>query len=458
MPSRVVSSWGNVIRGEHALFRLKSRRDRFPDIAPTSSVLPFGNGRSYGDSCLNLGGGLLQTRSLDRFIGFDRESGVLACEPGVLLADILQLAVPAGWFLPVVPGTQYVTVGGAIANNVHGKNHHAAGTFGRHVRRFELLRSTGERLVCSPDQNPAWFSATVGGLGLTGVITSAELQLRRITSPWMDVESIRFANLDEFFRLSEESDRDFEYTVSWIDCLARGRSLGRGLLQRANHAQQDPRAAEPRAARLAVPFMPPVSLVNPVSLRLFNTFHYHRQRSQVARSAEYYQSFFFPLDGIQNWNRLYGPRGFYQYQCVVPTVWARKSTGALLEAIAGSGLGSFLAVLKRCGSLDSPGMLSFPLPGVTLALDFPNTGAPLGRLFDHLDQIVSAAGGRLYPAKDGRMPRALFQSGYPRWREFSEYIDPKCSSTFWRRVGEDPPVHTGGPARVRVQAAVEDRA
>ena len=441
MVSRVISSWGNVIHAPHVLYGLHSRYDRFP-AAPGTSLLPFGNGRSYGDSCLNVGGALLQARSLDRFISFDREAGVLACEAGVLLSEILDVVVPAGWFLPAVPGTCYVTVGGAIANDVHGKNHHQAGTFGCHVRRLELLRSSGDRLVCSQAENPEWFAATVGGLGLTGVVTWAELQLRRVSGPCLDVESIRFGNLDEFFSLSEESERAAEYTVSWIDCLGRGRHLGRGIFQRANHAAEVVSApaagAPPRPARkLSVPFPLPFSAVNAVSLRIFNTLYYHKQGSRQKRSREYYRSFFFPLDNILHWNRLYGPRGFYQYQCVIPTPAARESTAALLETIARSGQGSFLAVLKRFGAVRSPGMLSFPREGVTLALDFPNNGPRLERLFEALDRIVSGAGGTLYPAKDGRMPGELFRGGYPRWQEFSQYIDPACSSSFWRRVTEN---------------------
>ena len=436
MASRVVSSWGNVIHAPHALYDLRARDDRFPQVAAPSKVLPFGNGRSYGDSCLNVGGALLQTRALDRFIAFDRDTGVLACEAGVLLADILRLVVPQGWFLAAVPGTCYVTVGGAIANDVHGKNHHREGTFGRHVRQLELLRSNGTRTVCSPAENPAWFAATVGGLGLTGVITWAELQLRRIPGPWLDVESVRFANVGEFFALSEESERNFEYTVAWIDCLSRGKRLGRGILQRANHGQEQPRAVAPAERNRSVPFPPPVSLVNGLSLRVFNTFHYHRQLARQRRTRDYFRSFFFPLDGLLHWNRLYGPKGFYQYQCVVPTPHAREATVELLETIARSGQGSFLAVLKGFGSVASPGMLSFPRPGITLALDFPNKGLALERLFESLDSILTTAGGALYPAKDGRMPGTLFRAGYPRWQEFSEYIDPACSSSFWRRVTE----------------------
>jgi FAD/FMN-containing dehydrogenase len=435
--TQIVTSWGNVIHAEHVLLRLHSRLDPFPDTPPLQSILPYGNGRSYGDSCLNVGGALLQTRSLDRFISFDTNTGVLACESGTLLADILHLAVPAGWFLPVTPGTRLVTVGGAIANDVHGKNHHRTGTFAQCVRRMELVRSDGQRLSCSSSENPEWFAATAGGLGLTGLITCAEIQLRRIPGPLMEVETIRFGNLDEFLAVCAESDRDFEYTVAWIDCLGRGRQLGRGLLQRANHAPTPPgmkRVRLPR--RLNVPFTPPFSLVNNVTLRVFNTLYYHRQLRKRSRGIQHYESFFYPLDGILRWNRLYGPRGLYQYQCMVPQAGGRDAVAALLDTIARSGQGSFLAVLKVFGSVRSPGLLSFPGEGITLALDFPNRGERLEELFLQLDAIVRGAGGRLYPAKDGRMPGAMFRSGYPRWSEFARFIDPRSSSSFWRRVTE----------------------
>jgi FAD/FMN-containing dehydrogenase len=436
MPSQMVTSWGNVIRAEHVVFQLDSRYDSFPAIGPGESVLPYGNGRSYGDSCLNAGAGLLQTRSLDRFISFDPHTGVLCCEAGVLLDEILRLTQPMGWFVPVTPGTCFVTVGGAIANDVHGKNHHGAGTFARHVRRMELLRSDGRRILCSATEEPEWFAATAGGLGLTGVVTWAEIQLRRIPGPLMDVETIRFANLDEFLALCAESDRDFEYTVAWVDCLGRGKQLGRGLLQRANHAPGNVGTARPRS-RLSVPFTPPFSLVNAASLRVFNTLYYHLPPGARRRATTHFASFFYPLDGILHWNRLYGPDGLYQYQCVVPVAAGSDATAALLQAIANSGLGSFLAVLKLFGPVKSPGLLSFPQEGITLALDFPNRGERPQRLFVELDSIVRNAGGRLYPAKDGRMPGSLFRSGYPLWPEFARFIDPRCSSTFWRRVMED---------------------
>jgi FAD/FMN-containing dehydrogenase len=431
-----ISSWGNVVRAEHSVFGLQSRYDAFPELDSVPTVLPYGNGRSYGDSCLNVGAGLLKTRGLDRFIQFDAQTGVLACEAGTLLAEILDRFVPEGWFLPVTPGTCFVTVGGAIANDVHGKNHHTAGTFIRHVRRMELLRSDGQRILCSETQQPEWFAATAAGLGLTGVVTWAELQLRRIPGRHMDVETIRFTNLDEFLRLTSESDREFEYTVAWVDCLGRGKQLGRGLLQRANHAQSPAGETLRRQRRLTVPFMPPFSLINAASLRAFNTAYYNLPPASPRRALVGFESFFYPLDGILHWNRLYGPHGFFQYQCVIPSAEGRDATAALLEAIGRSGMGSFLAVLKVFGSIGSPGLLSFPQPGITLALDFPNRGAPLEQLFGTLDSIVRDAHGRLYPAKDGRMPASLFRSGFPQWREFSRFVDPRCSSSFWRRVME----------------------
>jgi FAD/FMN-containing dehydrogenase len=437
MSLQSISSWGNVFPSEHEVFRLGSRHDAFPDIASCTSILPYGNGRSYGDSCLNVGAAVLVTRSLDRFIAFDVNNGILTCESGVLLADILRFAVPRGWFVPVTPGTWFVTVGGAIANDVHGKNHHLAGTFSRHIHSFELLRSDGTRRLCTPDNNADWFAATAGGLGLTGVITWAQIQLRRIPGPVMNVESIRFGNLDEFMALCADSDRDYEYTVAWVDCLGTGKNRGRGIFQRANHAQLQ--APEPaRGRRLAVPFTPPFSLVNFVTLRLMNTAYYRRQLAQRKRHLQRYESFFYPLDNVLHWNRAYGPRGFYQYQCVIPTESGRDAVAALLEAIARSGQGSFLAVLKVFGAARSPGLLSFPRAGITLALDFPNRGERLEKLFKSLDSIVQTAGGRLYPAKDGRMPGTLFRSGYPRWEEFARFIDPRCSSSFWRRVMATP--------------------
>lgn len=433
----MVTSWGRVQGFKHEVLGLHSRFAALPELPDSMPhILPYGNGRSYGDSCLNAGGALLKTRQLDRFIAFDPVAGVLACESGVLLDDILQLIVPQGWFLPVTPGTRFVTIGGAIANDVHGKNHHWAGTFGMHVRRFELLRSDGQRLLCSRTENADWFAATVGGLGLTGLITWAEIQLRRIGSPWMHVETIRYQTLGDFFELCSESDRDYEYTVSWVDCAGKGKNLGRGLFMRANHASAIAAPGKHCSRMRKLPFSPPVSLVNSLSLKAFNTLYYHKQASRRSHAIQHYEQFFYPLDGILEWNKLYGPHGFYQYQCVIPMAASHDASGQLLQEIGKSGMGSFLAVLKLCGPSISPGRLSFPQRGVSLALDFPNRGESLYRLFSRLDAIVREAGGRIYPAKDGRMPSELFRTGYPQWKAFTQFIDPRFSSNFWRRVTE----------------------
>lgn len=431
--STIGQSWGRYPAAQHHIVPMVDVRQPLPKFDGTA--LPYGNGRSYGDSCQNPDGTLLYTRGLDRFIAFDPIEGVLRCETGITLAEILDLVVPQGWFLAVTPGTRYVTIGGAIANDVHGKNHHRAGSFGHHINRFELLRSDGERIECIPGDPRGLFKATVGGLGLTGMVTWAELQLKRIPGPWIETESIRFDRLSDFFVLSQESSVSHEYTVAWIDCLARGKSLGRGHFLRGGHAsclsELRPTAS---SSKLAIPMMPPVSLVNKLTLRPFNFLYYHRQRQRRQRMTVHYEPYFYPLDGVRNWNRMYGPRGFLQHQCVLPPASARDAVAELLQEIGRCRSGSFLAVLKEFGNLPSLGMLSFPRPGTTLALDFPNTGPEVFALLDRLDLIVDAAGGAVYPAKDARMSGAHFRKAFPAWERFQVHIDPRFSSGFWRRV------------------------
>jgi len=397
-------------------------------------VLAHGNGRSYGDSCLNDGGRLIMARQLDRVLSFDRESGLVTCEAGVLLDDLLKLAVPAGWFPPVTPGTCFVTIGGALANDVHGKNHHRAGTFGRHVRAFELIRSNGERLTCAPDINAALFAATIGGMGLTGLITQVTLQLMPVASAEMMQETIPFDGLDAFFAIAAQSDATHDYTVAWIDALAGGSGLGRGVFFRANHAPASRQPPSRPRRSLPFPVRPPIPLINGVTLRAFNLLY----RAMQPRSAEprriAYRPFFYPLDRVRNWNRAYGPGGLRQFQCAIPMAHARDGVEEMLRRTQAAGEASFLTVLKLFGDVPSPGMMSFPLAGATLTLDFPNRGARTERLLDQLDAIALAAGGRVNPYKDARMSRATFEASFPRWRDFAAHIDPGFSSSFWRRV------------------------
>lgn len=428
----MVLPWNNWPRVEHR--QLLSIHDKSVALPQgEGAMLAYGNGRSYGDVCLNEGGRLLMTRGMNRFMAFDRLTGRLCCESGVLLKEILELVVPQGWFLPVTPGTRFVTVGGAIANDVHGKNHHQAGTFGHHVIKLELLRSDGQRIVCGPDESPEWFSATVGGLGLTGVITWAELQLMPIANAFMWVESRRFSNLDEFWAINEDAEHRWPYTVAWIDCLSGGKGSARGIFNSGTHAPAQERLPCFREKARRVPFTPSFSLINSLSLRAFNALYY-RQPIKARPTMKHYAPYFYPLDGLLEWNRIYGCQGFFQYQCVLPPEASREGVAQLLQRIGASGQGSFLAVLKTFGAKHSLGLLSFPRPGATLALDFPNLGESTHHLFRELDAVVRDAGGALYPAKDARMPPDLFRAGYPLWEKFSAFVDPGFSSSFWRRV------------------------
>ncbi len=432
-------SWGRVLKYQHEIRRLFWLTDDLPFLGMTEkSVLPFAYGRSYGDVCLNKDGILLDTTGLNRFKAFDADRGILSCEAGVSLADILDLIVPLGWFLPVTPGTKFVSVGGAIANDVHGKNHHVVGTFGNHVLRFELFRSDGKRYLCSPEENVELFEATIGGMGLTGLITWAEIQLKPIHSVNMDVENIKFYNLEEFFSISKESDEKFEYTVAWLDCLTRGEAMGRGIFMRGNHTPGSSMSLRRKAEavkkpKFSVPFAAPNLLLNRLTMQTFNNLYFRKQLSKVTKSKIHYDPFFYPLDAVGGWNKLYGNRGFFQYQFVLPEKNAH-GLKEILQLITESGMGSLLAVLKKCGAKTSRGLISFPMEGVTLALDFPNNGLKTRELLRHLDKKVLEFGGRTNPSKDATTDASYFQEFYPQWKQFSKYCDPKFSSSFWRRV------------------------
>jgi FAD/FMN-containing dehydrogenase len=415
-------SWGRAIASTPAYVCTYS----FPPSALPDSglLLPYGLGRSYGDVCLNNGHTLLDTARMDHFRRFDAESGILECEAGTSLDAILRAAVPRGWFLPVTPGTKFVTVGGCIANDVHGKNHHRAGTFGRHVRSLQLRRSDGTLLRCSPDENAEMFSATIGGLGLTGLIVSAEIALKKIESPSILAEKIPFRTLAEFDELSRSADATHDYSVAWFDSF--GGREPRGIFFRGNHAAagETHRAREPHhlPVKLFSPFL------MPLTIRLFNEAYFRANKHPRPQVIDF-DPFFYPLDAVSNWNAIYGSKGFLQYQFVMP-----GSVGEVLDRVAQSKLASFLTVIKRFGPLPSPGLMSFPREGTTVCFDFAEGAPRLRPLLDELDRIVLDGGGAVYPAKDSRMSASTFRRSFPQFETFAQFVDPRFSSTFWRRV------------------------
>jgi FAD/FMN-containing dehydrogenase len=399
---------------------------------PATRLLPVGAGRSYGDVCLLEDGMLLQTLGMDRLLAFDPATGVLRCEAGVTLAEILDFAVPRGFFLPVTPGTKYVTVGGAIANDIHGKNHHVAGTFGHHLLRFELVRSDGTHLLCSPIENQQWFSATIGGMGLTGLITWAEVRLRPIVSRSIDYQGDKFVGIDEFLALSQSAKA--EYTVAWIDCISTGRNFARGIFMQGEHAKEPGKLKKSGQPWLTFPFDLPAVALNRFTMSAFNMAYYHKQIPKQKTAKVDYEPFFYPLDSVLHWNRMYGKNGLLQFQNVLPHEGGREGMVEILKAITRSGLASFLAVIKFFGDVPSVGMMSFPKPGIMLALDFPIRPEVSFDLLDRLAQITLECRGRMYSAKDARMTAEQYQTFYPQWREFGRYIDPSFDSAFWQRV------------------------
>lgn len=396
-------------------------------------TLAVGNGRSYGDSCLLSQHSVIKMTAMNRLIDFDFEKGLLIAEAGVLLSDLLQIIVPQGWFLPVTPGTSYVTLGGAVANDVHGKNHHCDGTIGRFIQSLDVLTSDLKTNHCSAENNRDLFNATIGGLGLTGVITRVEIKLIPILSGWMDVRYDSFASLAEFANLSAQMKDDHQYTVAWMDCATPG-TAGRGVLMSANHSADGDLSVGTLEPKITIPFSCSSKLLNTYSIRAFNAVYYKIQKRKVGGiQHEHYQPYFYPLDSLGNWNRIYGRKGFHQYQFVVPSN-ALTSLSTILDTVVKSGMGSFLAVLKEFGDISSPGMLSFPRPGYCLALDFSERGSRTTKLIKNLDAQVRDAGGAAYPAKDKLMSAESFQQYFPNWDAFQSYVDPKCSSDFWNRV------------------------
>jgi decaprenylphospho-beta-D-ribofuranose 2-oxidase len=414
-------------------------------MADGGPVIPRGLGRAYGDAAQNAGGRVIDMRGIRRVLAFDPDAGTVTAEAGLDLGSVIRLALRHGWFVPVAPGTRNVTLGGAFACDVHGKNHHVDGSFARHVHRVELVTPDGRVRELRADRDADLFGATAGGMGLTGVLTSLTLGLLPVSSAYMRVTTTRVPTLDQLMTSMRRRDDEFRYSVAWIDCLKRGPGMGRGILLRADHAT----AAELPAnlARspldyaqrvwLTVPGVVPSNVLNTATAKAFNAVWYAKAPRQETTTYESIGAFFHPLDAVSAWNRMYGRRGFVQYQAVVPD-GAEETVRALVERVSGARASSFLAVLKRFG--DGAGLLSFPIRGWTLALDIPAAVPDLARVLDELDQLVVAAGGRVYLAKDARVRPELLGAMYPeleRWRRIQQQVDPAGAmrSDLGRRLG-----------------------
>lgn len=406
-----VTNWGNYPVVEKEMRSDDSFRKIKEFILNNNEVIARGNGRCYGDS--SLGEHIFSTKKLNKFISFDRLNGTIECESGVLLSDVLEISVPQGYFLYVTPGTKFVSVGGAIASDVHGKNHHAEGCFSEYVIEFKLMIENGDVITCSREENADKFWATIGGMGLTGIILTAKFKLKNIESAYIRQESIKAENLDEIFALFEESE-NWTYTVAWIDCLQKGKNIGRSILMRGEHAFQHqlPQNLKDKPLRLkkkfepTVPFYFPGFVLNALTVRIFNFLYYKKQAKKEVKSFIDYETFFYPLDFVHDWNKIYGKSGFIQYQMMIPKESGREGMKKILETIANSGNGSFLAVLKLYGKENPQAYNSFPFEGYSLALDF-KVNSKLKKLIDQLDDIVEQYNGKIYLTKDSMSRSSL---------------------------------------------------
>ena len=426
----MITSWGQTKKTEAKIASPSFSRKNSKQIR-----LPFGRRRSYGDSCLLHKGLLIDSTQNDYLLSFNREKGILKACSGLDLDHLLKIIVPAGWFLPVSPGTKFVTLGGAVANDIHGKNHHQNGNFGHWVRSLVLIRSNGEKLQCSDEHNPEFFRATIGGLGLTGYIDQVEIQLIPIESAYIEVETIQYQSLDEFFEINRLS-KSWPYTVAWSDFSDYRNGL-RGLYIRGRHSSQGELTPHKSGTAKSIPFNFPGKTLNPLTISVFNKLYFGKNKWKTRTELQHYDPFFYPLDSILHWNRIYGENGFFQFQCVVPHQSAQKEFLKILQLIAQSGQGSFLTVLKTFGDIPSKGLLSFPSPGITLCMDFANLGRETVGLMLELERLVREAGGKLYPAKDALMSEESFKTFFPQYQEFLKYKDPLYNSDFWKRVGGD---------------------
>lgn len=437
-----ISGWGQYPMVSCKLLR----PERYHEIDYFDTpLIARGMGRSYGDAAINSNGHVLLMERLKRFLSFDAHAGIVRAEAGVTLKEIVDVFLPRGWMIPVTSGTKHVTLGGCIAADVHGKNHHVDGTFGKFVRALELSLPDGSKRRCSPKQDAELFWATVGGMGLTGVITEVTLQLKPVESAYMNVKHYEANHLDAVLELLSNSHLDDHYSVAWIDCLAHGKKLGRGIVMNAHHItlQEVPKSIAdpfhvPKKFEYPIPFNVPSWLLRPQCVRFFNSIYYKLQKQRQDFFITDCDAYFYPLDRIRNWNRLYGKKGLVQYQCVLPDSSAREGLKVILEHLSKENCPSFLAVLKRFGG-EGKGYLSFPMSGFTLSLDIPNVNKELLLILDTLDKEVLRFGGRLYLAKDSRMTPEAFRSMYtrfPQWLEIKNRVDPKglISSDLSRRL------------------------
>ena len=421
-------SWGNIQSPSHVSVTPRIE-PRTLDNYNLDDYVIYGNGRSYGDVCQNNNSGLLDTKQLDRFIEYDEEKSLITCQAGILLNDLLKYLVPKKRFVYVSPGTSYVTVGGMIANDVHGKNHHLVGSFGNHVESFKLLRSDRGLLTCSKKENSDLFYATIGGLGLTGLVLSATLRLKEIETPCIETLSIETHGIKDLIDLFDDDNAEFEYSVAWLDL--HSKSLD-GIFSYGKHAEETVTCGKIKNPG-KVFINAPEWLLNRYTNAIFNRLYY--MKNKLGNNAvQTYQDYFYPLDKLKDWNRLYGKRGFYQYQFVVPCEEFMDVFQEILLTMNKYRQISYLTVLKKFGEIESLGLMSFPRSGYTLAMDFPNLGAQTLKMFDEFDMIVNSAHGALYPAKDARMNADTFKKSFPQYKEFLKHRDDKFVSDFWRRV------------------------
>lgn len=420
---KIIANWGNypVMETEERTFSFEEQLNE--TLFHSDHIIARGNGRCYGDA--SLAKHTISTLKYDKILSFDTEKGIFECQTGLMLDKILEVIVPKGWFLPVTPGTKFITVGGAIASDVHGKNHHVDGCFSHHVLEMDVVLGNGETITCSPTVNSDLFWATCGGMGLTGVITRAKFDLKKIESSYIKQKQIKAKNLEEVIQLFEEY-KHYTYSVAWIDCLKKGKHFGRSILMLGEHAKlkdldekkkKDPLKL-PGKKQITFPFTLPSFVLNQFTVKAFNFLFYGKNLKREINNVISYEPFFYPLDAILHWNRGYGKKGFVQYQFVLP-LESKQGLVEILKKISDKGLGSFLAVLKVFGKQDD--LISFPKEGYTLALDFP-VRKGLFEFLDELDKVVLNYGGRLYLSKDARMKAEIFWNGYSKAQKFLDIV------------------------------------